>query len=155
MFRYTRYGLLFVAIAIVAGSALWQPVTASRQSGRRNTAVACSIDVVVETRAQDGTILSTESYVRDFVVSETEAFVDDFSTRIRFKEFSASLQRVNGEIVVAVDWFADISTFNAVDFSTALVLGNGRNSGEIAATHKFYSTPGLTTTRYILSGTRM
>ena len=63
-----------------------------------------------------------------------------------------SLIRVGGETVVSINWFADVSVFNSVDFSTKLTLDGG--PGSVSADHTFSSTSGHATTSYLLDGVR-
>ena len=141
------------SVALVAlltcGSSLWQSLEA-----RRPMRVDCTIDIVHTTRAQDGTIIGTELYTRDFVLTEGTNFDEDYSTPTRLKFFGASLQNVRDQAIISVDWFADVSVFNSADFRTALTLVKGQNDGEISASHTFSTSSGHSTTTYTLTGSR-
>jgi hypothetical protein len=118
------------------------------------SSVACTINVVNTVHAQDGQVISTETYQRNFVVSEGSPFSDDFSTATRFKFFDASMTRVNGASVVSIRWFADVSVFNSVDFGTSLKLANGQKSGDTSGDYTFSFSGGYNTTTYTLVGVR-
>ena len=61
-----------------------------------------------------------ESYVNGFVISRGETFVDDFSTPTREKRFTATMDRVDGRLVVSIDYFNDVGTFTAISLDTSL-----------------------------------
>ncbi len=117
--------------------------------------VLCVVDVSVETRNQSGTVVGTETYHKEFLLSEGGFFSDDFSTRTRFKFLDASFSKINGNGVLNVDWFADVSVFNSVDFSTSVVLGQGRHDGTANGSHTFYSSTSSTRTNYSVTCTEL
>ena len=122
-----------VGIFIASG----QKAVADRDNG-----VACVMDVMV----------GSELYHKEFVLHAGETFFDDFSTRIRFKFFTASLEKINGESKVSVNWFADVSVFDSVEFNTSVSLENGQKSGKVAGDHTlFTSNNKATTTVFSLS----
>ncbi|MCB1909214.1 MAG: hypothetical protein KDH15_17750 [Rhodocyclaceae bacterium] len=90
-------------------AALAAPTLANAAPARVECTVA--IDYVDASKA--------ESYAKTFQLTVRDPFVDDFSTATRQKEFSASLARVDG-LVVSINYFNDVGTFDAVDFSTSL-----------------------------------
>ncbi len=140
--------IAFVAL-LTGGSNLWQSLEA-----KRPVRVDCTIDIAHTTRAQDGTLLGTEFYTRDFVLTEGTNFEEDYSTPTRFKFFDASLQNVGDSAIVSIAWFADVSVFNSADFSTALTLVKGQKDGEISASHTFSTSAAHSTTTYTLTGSR-
>ena len=74
------------------------------------------------------------------------------STRIRFKFFTASLEKINGESKISVNWYADVSVFDSVDFNTSVILANGQKSGKVAGDHTLYTSNNkATTTDFSLS----
>lgn len=139
---------------VVALAAEASAVVGTRAEAERQASVSCSIVVDYVFREQDGTVIDTQPYQKDFVVQEGTDFVDDFSTATRLKEFRASVQRVGAEVVVSVNWFADVSVFNSVEFSASLTLPDGRKTGTVSGDHTFSSTPGHATTTYSLVGVR-
>ena len=140
---------LTALVAITGATSLWQRIEA-----RRPESVICTVDIVHTTQSQNGTVIGTEAYQQEFVLTEGVDFVDDYSTFTRQKEFRASLEVVGGQATVFANWFADVSVFNSADFSTALVLVKGQKDGETSASHTFSSTPGHSTTTYTLTGIR-
>jgi hypothetical protein len=103
---------LCAAAAAMALPAVAQPV--DRQ------AVACSITVDY-TRNN----ILVERYLRDFVVTPDAPFVDDFGTRLRFKQFTATLTRVRADAVVAFDYFNDVGVFHSVGLNGSLKMHGG------------------------------
>ena len=144
--------VLLVLFVAGASSAVWNRVDAARPP--RPASVACTMDILYEFRAQDGTLTGTELYQKTFVVQEGVAFVDDYSTPTREKAFTATLTTVRGEAVVAINWFSDVSTFDAVDLNASLTLVSGQKNGKVAGDLTFSSTPGHATTHYSLVGVR-
>ena len=113
--------------------------------------VACLIDVVVESKNSAGTVVSREVYSKAFTIDEGGTFTDDFSTRTRFKFFTANMTKVEGEKTVAINWFADVTVFNSVDLDTAVSLEDGQKTGKATGRHTLYVSGGSTTTTYTLS----
>jgi hypothetical protein len=62
------------------------------------------------------------SYAKDFTVSPTAPFSDDFSTATRFRTIDASVTVADGtpEVVLAVE--ADVDAFNSAGFEAALAI---------------------------------
>lgn len=150
MSKFAKIVMSLTLVALVTGgTSLWQSIEAKRPE-----VVSCTVDIVHTTRAQDGTVLGTEFYSKDFVLSQGTDLSDDYSTPTRFKFFNATLQEAGGAATVAIDWFADVSVFNSADFSTALTLIKGQKQGDISASHTFSSTPGHSTTTYTLTASR-
>src|SRR3954465_476086 len=112
--------------------------------------LSCVIDVTVESKDQAGLVVSTEVYQNEFILREGESFSDDFSTRTRFKFLDASFEKDGGERTVSVDWFADVTVFNSVEFSTAVTLEGGNKSGKAVGDHTFFTSNGSTRTTYTL-----
>jgi hypothetical protein len=139
---------LAIVVAAVGGVLLSQAGVARAE---RESGVLCVMDVVVESRNQSGTVVGTETYHQEFVLQEGASYFDDFSTRTRFKFFSASLQKNNGESTVAINWFADVTVFNSVDFNTSVILADGQKSGKVAGNNTVYTSSGSTTTNFSLS----
>ena len=109
------------------------------------------MDVTVESRNQTGDVVSREVYQKAFVIQEGETFFDDFSMCMRFKFFTASLQKEDGDKTVAINWFADVTVFNSVDFDTSVTLTGGQKSGKTAGRNSVYTSSGSTTTQYSLA----
>ena len=121
----------FTVVALFASFVLFSGLVANRPASAKGSkspqaVILCVADVVVETRDQSGTVISTESYHKDFSISDGSFFSDDFSTATRFKFFDAAMTTTLGESKISIDWFADISVFNAVDISTAVTIPKGR-----------------------------
>lgn len=141
---------LVLLSAAVGGLILAQgdEVQAFREAG-----VACTMDVVVESLSQTGTVVSREVYTKDFVLLEGGRIDEDFSTRTRFKFFSASLQKANGELTIDANWFADVTVFNSVDLTTSVVLMDGQKTGKSVGSTTVYTSNGATTTTFSLTCT--
>lgn len=140
--------LSMVAVVTVASSS-WQ-IT----EGAKPESVTCTMNIVNTIHNATGAVVSTETYQRDFVVSEGVPYSEDYSTRTRFKFFDATLTRNNGETIVAISWFADVSVFNSVDLATAIKLSKGQKTGESSAEHTYGFSGGFNTTTYTLVGVR-
>lgn len=133
---------LFLMLAVVVasvGGIFWSQAKVARAD--RTSGVYCVMDVVA----------GNEVYHKEFVLQEGETLFDDFSTRTRFKFFTASMQKNNGETTVAINWFADITVFNSVDFDTSVSLSDGQKSGKSTGRHTLYTSNGQTTTTYSLT----
>lgn len=126
-------------------------VPASGQGGRR-ARVQCVVDMLVET--QSGASVSTVPYHAEFQLDEGEVFSDDFSTATRFKFFDAALSKVNNDWVMSIDWFADTTVFNSVDFRTDVILPNGQKSSLSSGSHTFFNSTSSTKTTFSIVCTR-
>jgi hypothetical protein len=115
--------------------------------------VSCSVAVDYDVNG-----VVSESYRKDFAVQPGVAFADDFSTPTRQKLFFASTAREAGSISVAIDYFADVNTFDSVAFNTRLTI-HGRGIGTTFGSHTFSSSqgtqPGNHTTNYVLTCRRL
>ncbi|MEZ5417213.1 MAG: hypothetical protein R2708_07715 [Vicinamibacterales bacterium] len=83
---------------------------------------------------------TVESYSNSFTLTRDAVFVDDLSTPIRAREFRATLTRTADGLVVFVNYFSDVSTFNAIDLDTSLRL---RGAGALvtdSGSHTFSSS---------------
>lgn len=82
-------------------------------------------------------------YTREFLVSPTAPFTDDFSTATRLRFFDATVARIDNEPHVAVVFDADVDVFNAVQFGTTLKV-HDENKGDTQSGHNsfFTSVPG-------------
>jgi hypothetical protein len=148
MSRITKFLVAGAIVAMLAASVLMPAEAASK---RKPVSLTCTVDILHEFRAQDGTLLSTETYQQTFVVAQGADFTDDYSTPTRFKEFSATLTQVGADSMVSINWFADVSTFNSVDLDTVVVIPVNQKQGTAAGRHRFSSSPGHDTTTYTLT----
>ncbi len=108
-----------VCLTLVATCA-WL-VASPVQGDSKLNGVTCVIDMLIETHSTTGSV-SLLPYHQEFTLQDGGRFFDDFSTRTRFNFFDASLNKVNGEWVMSLDWTADTTVFNSVDYNTAIVL---------------------------------
>lgn len=145
---YAKQTLVWSLFLVCLSSSL---VSRAARAEGGDKGVACLIDVVVESKNQAGTVVSREVYSKAFTVDEGQTFFDDFSTRTRFKFFTASMTKVDGEKTVAINWSADVTVFNTVDFDTAVTLTGGAKSGKATGKHTLYVSAGSTTTTYTLT----
>ena len=136
-----------LSLVVVAGVLSWRTHEARAD---KDAGVTCFVDVVVETRGSTGTVLR-ETYQKEFVLAEGVPFFDDFSTRTRFKFFDASLSKENGDSTISINWYADVTVFNSVDFDTLIVLSDGQKSGRSTGRHTFYTSGSSTTTYFTLT----
>lgn len=67
-----------------------------------------------------------------------------------FALFRASLDKANKESTVAIDWFADVTVFNSVDFNTSVVLAQDQKQGKAVGDHSVDTSSGSTRTSYSL-----
>lgn len=143
-----------LAIAILVALVL-ADATSTRSSvradGGSGNGVTCFMDVLVETKDTSGRVVSREAYQKEFVLAEGEFFFDDFSTRTRFKFFTATMSKLDGDKTIDVNWFADVTVFNSVDFDTSVTLSDGQKTGKSAGRHTLYTSSGATTTTYSLT----
>lgn len=103
-----------------------------------NDTLACSISV--EYRLNSTVALT---FVRDFTVSPTAPYSENWSTPTRFRFFDASVTDVAGTPVVSIIWDADVSVFNTVDFGAQLKVRNP-SSGETTSGDQAFFTSGPT-----------
>lgn len=141
--------LVFVFGLVAAISAL-----TGAASPAKPIVVSCVVELVYEFRAQNGSLLGTETYLKEFTVSQDSGFVDDYSTPTRFKEFSANVSQVGREVIVDISWFSDVSTFDSVDLNNSLVLDQGQRRGRITGSQRFSTTAGHRTVTYNLVAVR-
>lgn len=108
---------------------------------------SCSVDI-----SYVSTSGITETYRRDFVVSVGETFDDDFSTPTRQHVFSATATQQGSGVVIGIDYFSDVSVFDAVDLATALAMKGNQAKEDLAGRHRFFSSlSGNYTITYSLS----
>ncbi len=150
MLRLVKFASLF----LVSVSGIFASVSNFAPIGNRPASMDCTVDILHEFRAQDGTLLSTESYQKVFTVTEGTDFVDDYSTITRQKVFSAVLTNVRGELVLDANWFSDVSVFNSVDLDASLTLTKSQKSGKSIGGHTFSSPPGHDSTNYTIIAVR-
>lgn len=120
--------------------------------------VTCS--VTIEYLRND---LLRSSYKRDFVVMPGETYFDDFSTAVRFGDFTATTRLEGNDTVVDVRYYNETTVFDTVQLNTKVALLNG-NPNSSTGEHIF-TTPAPTstgvinyvehTTRYSLSCQRL
>lgn len=97
--------------------------------------VACSVTINYSLNN-----VVTEPYQKEFVIRPSTPFLDDFSTPIRQKTFSANVSRALGNLVVSIDYFNDVGVFNAIGFNTQLTIRSGVES--TSGTHTFSTSQG-------------
>jgi hypothetical protein len=114
--------------------------------------VSCNVAINYDL---NGTVLAP--YSKSFVVNNTAAFVDDFSTNIRTKTFTATTQKdVKNNTVISINYFNDVGTFDNIDLRTDLILQDGK--GTTSGSHTFSTSVGSSgnhTTTYSLTCKRL
>ena len=118
-----------------------QPTIAAAAIGGGRAAgaqLACSAMVTYVFSEQNGTVISTEPYQTDFVVSPEADFVDDFSTPTRQKQFRASVARGSGEFVVTMSYFNDVGVFHSIDLTATLTVD--KDGGTTSGANTFSTT---------------
>lgn len=144
--------MLSLVALLVAGFAVSGMTTEAKAVPKaKRTEVGCVVDVVVETRNQSGTVVSTETYQREFTLVDGQLYSEDFSTPTRFKFFDADMSTTNGVSTINMYWFADVTVFNSVEVSTTVSLGRGRKDDTSSGTHILYTSTGSTRTSFSLS----
>ncbi len=145
--RHIVFSGLFLLACVVSA---FTTSSASAASLNNDKLTYCILNVIVETRNSAGTVVGTEYYLKEFVLQDGGFFTDDFSTRTRFKFMDATMQTIDGDSTINVDWFADVSVFNSVDVSTSVTLGKGRNVNQSQGRHTFYTSGFSVRTTYFL-----
>lgn len=84
-----------------------------------------------------------EGYSREFTVAEGATYTHDFSTPTRQKIFSATLQRDGARSVLAIDYFNDVGTFNAISVDTSVKLLRPGAAEATAGRQGFYTSTGV------------
>jgi hypothetical protein len=84
-----------------------------------------------------------EPYRKTFNLSPGAGLVDDFSTPLRFKRFTASVAREAGNLVVAIDYFNDVGVFHNIAFNTKLVIHNNQGIESTAGSNTFSTSLGV------------
>lgn len=100
--------------------------------------VACS--VAIDYSLNDSVV---ETYNKDFVLQPGIGFVNDFSTTLRSKVFTASVAREAADAVVLIDYFNDAGVFHAISFNTRLTLPAGAGIETTSGSHGFATTLGV------------
>ena len=149
----SKLAKILLSMAVVAVITTASSMSQVAQAAKPDSVIV-TVNIVNTIQNQSGAVVSTESYVRDFEIVEGVPFSEDYSTRTRFKFFDAALTRTNGESVVAINWFADISVFNSVDLTTAVKLSKGQKTNESSGSHTYYFSGGSNTTTYTLVGVK-
>ena len=112
-------------------------LSAAVQAGPERVSAACSVSIDYTFNGA-----AVESYRKDFTVDAGTGFVDDFSTAIRSKRFTASVARESGHTVVAIDYFNDVGTFHNIGLNTRLTLHGGGIETN-AGSHQFSTSLGV------------
>lgn len=148
--KFWKKSLLSIALVFAAAQGVLLSHVQEAAAGDDN-GVTCVLDIVVSNISQSGVIVSQEVYQRQFFLPEGGFYFDDFSTRTRFKFFSASLTKNDGESTVSINWFADVTVFNSVDFNTAVTLADGQKQGVSVGDNTVYTSSGGTRTSFSLT----
>jgi hypothetical protein len=99
--------------------------------------VSCSIAVATTGANKGG------SYNKDFMLSSGVTFVEDFKDPINpFDFFTATLAPEAGNLVVSIDYFRDVSTYDSVGLSTRLTVHGGRDIETTSGSNEFSSSFG-------------
>jgi hypothetical protein len=132
-------------LSVVAAATLGAPQAADAAA---SDPLACSIAVTTTLNS-----VATLAYTRDFTVSTTTPFSDDFSTATRLRFFDASVTIEAGTPVVAIQLDADVSVFDTVDFSTSLKLRDAHGE-TTSGTSSFFTSNRAIRTEYTLTCAR-
>lgn len=125
--RHAVFNSALLALAVTGATplaALAAPATAS-----------CSVEI---NYSINGAL--AEPYTNSFVIARGEVFVDDFSTATREKRFTASMDRVDGKLMVMINYFNDVGTFTAIDLDTSLRVRGVGALETTAGSHTFSSS---------------
>ncbi len=107
---------ILVAIQLVISMMTLSFILASNAHAAQSESVSCSVAVI-----------GSATYTKTFVVQPDAPFFDDFSTFVRFKDFSAQMETVADVTTVTIDYYADISAFNSIEFGTTLTIPNNHH----------------------------
>lgn len=124
MIPYLRMFPLVAAMLAVPGVAL---------AGPPEAACTVQIDYTV-----NGTVV--ETYANSFTLTRNGVFLDDISTPTREKLFRATLTRAGDGLTVFIDYFSDVSVFNAVNLNASVRLRDGKGLSTDAGSHTFSSS---------------
>lgn len=133
----SRIMKLLVASIMVTSFAA--PVTVNA-AGQLKVSCSVVVDYVLNGNA-------AESYQKVFVIEPGLSFDDDFSTFTRQKTFFASTVLDAGNTVVGISYFNDVGVFDAIDFSTKLMLHKKGVAESTSGSHTFSTTAGGTPQR--------
>ena len=123
--------LTTIVPAFIAAATLALPLWAAAAPAK----VACNVDI---NYTVNGTPVDT--YLKDFEVTRGETFFDDLSTAIREKRFSASLARIDGKLMMSIDYNSDVSVFNQILVDTSLQIRGVDVVVSTGGTHMFSSS---------------
>lgn len=103
-------------------------------------AVGCAVSV---TYLLNRVVRST--YARDFTVSPTAPYSDDFSTAVRFRYFDALASREADAKAtsVSISYYNDIGVFEFIDLRTALSVGDDRQPRTTSGEQTYWSSLGV------------
>jgi hypothetical protein len=135
---------LFGATLLVASIA-----NAHAASGNDRESVSCSVAIDY---SLNGTV--SQNYDRDYVVTIGNGFSEDISTPTRQRDFSSTLAREGGNLVVTISYFADVGVFDSTSFAAQLKLSSGKNVESTAGSMSHFHVQGTTathTTNYTLT----
>lgn len=121
-----------LAFAIVASVF---SVPAMAESGSSPDIIACSVSVQYS-RSNNVTL----NYVRDFEVTVTAPYSEDFSTATRLRFFDAVLSYDTGIPSVKILFDADVDVFNAVQFTETLDIHDLSKGNTLSGEHNFFSS---------------
>jgi hypothetical protein len=136
MFNLIKLSAVSIMVASLVG-----PISAYAS---QNNGASCSVIV-------DG----SEPYQANFTVQPGVEFFDDFGNNVRFKDFTATTQTVKGITTVTIDYFADVSPFDSIEFGTTLTLPAGRGSASTNGRARFSSSSGSGFANYSLTCRRV
>ncbi|MCB1381020.1 MAG: hypothetical protein KDK89_22025 [Alphaproteobacteria bacterium] len=97
--------------------------------------VSCAVSILYKPVGS-----TNQLYEKQFQVAVGQKFVDDFSTTTRQHIFTATLTEKPKSVVVDIDFFSDVSTFNFVDLATSLQIYNFDRRGRAMGSHQFGTT---------------
>jgi hypothetical protein len=80
-------------------------------------------------------------YQKDFVVDPVLGFHHDFSDRIHWRSFDASIRQVSGNTVMLISYYNEQGAFVYIDLSTRLTLRDGTD-GTISGRSSHYNELG-------------
>lgn len=80
----------------------------------------CNVTVTIT-----GPTTQQDTYTRNFALQQGAAFVDDFSSPTRVRQFDAVMAREASNWVVSINYFNDVGVFDSVGFSSRLTVTSG------------------------------
>lgn len=128
-------GLLAGSHPIVVGGLVASLLAAPLQAIAAPASATCSVEI---NYLVNGALV--EPYTNSFVIARGETIVDDFSTATREKVFTATMSRIDGKLLVSINYFNDVGVFTAIDLDASVRIRGVGVLETTAGSHTFSSS---------------